>query len=428
MNSAGTWLERRGLTREETLAAIVCFAFFVLLPFNGVLALKRLTLALLLLVAAHKWWRERLRPNIPVMVWAWFIFAPLSALWSVSPRFSLSESIPDALYPALATLGLCIVTTGSRLPLRTALAGMIAGTIAVALAGAAGVVKAGGIINYLWYELAHGYGQLSTLLVALLPFLMISAIQGVQEKRPALQLASLMALVALFWTAYATQVRMFWLSAMLVVAVFTIALLIRSEFAAYRKRAALVMACIMGLLLAGFIVAARAKVANYLDVPAGSGTGGAGNPIMEAFTRNERFEMWQFWLQRIAERPLLGIGFGHDLPRDTFYDIRPQHWINLMFAHAHNVFLDVAIGTGLIGLTVFIFALSAACRRFAARLREGSLAEALPAIAGIALVVGVLAKNLTDDFMSRNPLFAFWALLGLTLGAVVRQRRKGWSL
>jgi hypothetical protein len=52
-----------------------------------------------------------------------------------------------------------------------------------------------------------------------------------------------------------------------------------------------------------------------------------------------------------------------------------------------------------------------------ARRREGGAALA---IAGLAIVVGYFAKNLTDDFFFRPNSLVFWAIAGMLLGLASR--------
>jgi O-antigen ligase len=80
--------------------------------------------------------------------------------------------------------------------------------------------------------------------------------------------------------------------------------------------------------------------------------------------------------------------------------------------HAHNLFLNTWLETGIVGVVLEAALLLALIARFY-RLRR-----ALPwlSAAGIALVVGMVVKNSTDDFMWQNTALAFWCFAGLLLG------------
>jgi hypothetical protein len=44
---------------------------------------------------------------------------------------------------------------------------------------------------------------------------------------------------------------------------------------------------------------------------------------------------------------------------------------------------------------------------------------------GLALVVGVIAKNMTDDFFVRHNALLFWSLTGAALGATSARTLRG---
>jgi O-antigen ligase len=94
--------------------------------------------------------------------------------------------------------------------------------------------------------------------------------------------------------------------------------------------------------------------------------------------------------------------------------------------HAHNLFLNTWLQTGRIGLVLQIVLLLSLAIAFW-RLRR---AEPWVAAGGIALVVGMVAKNAVDDFMWQTTILAFWIFAGLMLGygerrAGVRRAQRG---
>jgi O-antigen ligase len=122
--------------------------------------------------------------------------------------------------------------------------------------------------------------------------------------------------------------------------------------------------------------------------------------------------LWQVALRHIEAKPLLGHGFGRDIiARDIRAASQP---LGQTLNHSHNVFLDVAVELGLVGLAAFVALLSTLALAFA-RLteREGGLALA---VVGLATLAGFLAKNLTDDFFERPHSLVFWAIAGMLLG------------
>jgi O-antigen ligase len=85
--------------------------------------------------------------------------------------------------------------------------------------------------------------------------------------------------------------------------------------------------------------------------------------------------------------------------------------------HAHNVFLDVALELGLVGLAIFVAGLAAIGRQFARGL-DGSDARRVAAIAGLVVMIGFVAKNFPDDFVVRHIALACAALAGMLTRAM----------
>jgi O-antigen ligase len=86
--------------------------------------------------------------------------------------------------------------------------------------------------------------------------------------------------------------------------------------------------------------------------------------------------------------------------------------------HAHNLFLNTWLQTGVIGVALQIVLFAALIARFW-QLRRVNL---WLCTAGVALVVGMITKNITDDFMWQTTMLAFWSFAGLMLGCGERQR------
>jgi O-antigen ligase len=167
-----------------------------------------------------------------------------------------------------------------------------------------------------------------------------------------------------------------------------------------------------------FVTVAKQRPADTTAHLPGAST--TSSHIVNTFESSERYDIWRFWMARIAEKPLTGVGFGRDLPHFAYADMKPREWHALMFAHAHNVLLDYALQLGVIGLAAFMFLLGALVHRFW-RLYRSPLEEAsLIGICGITTVIAMLSKNMTDDLFWRGDALLFWALMGILLGYGIR--------
>jgi O-antigen ligase len=142
--------------------------------------------------------------------------------------------------------------------------------------------------------------------------------------------------------------------------------------------------------------------------------------LQELVATDPRPRIWSTWTQRALERPWLGVGFGKQLPR--IYH-QPRHPGDPVLAdiqmgmHAHNLFLNTVLQTGIVGLLLLLWLLGTLFTRFY-RVR---LESPIPAWAGIALLAAMLVKNFTDDFMRDAVAMYFWSLAGWLLACAERE-------
>jgi putative inorganic carbon (HCO3(-)) transporter len=120
--------------------------------------------------------------------------------------------------------------------------------------------------------------------------------------------------------------------------------------------------------------------------------------------RNTRFGIWEKSLPMVGEQPWLGVGEGNyseESPRFGLLDIGGLH-----YDHAHNVFLTVAIETGLIGLALFLTFLWGAARA-AARALAARQPGTYPLALGItAALCGLLVTSLGEYPPRTNAILA----------------------
>ena len=103
----------------------------------------------------------------------------------------------------------------------------------------------------------------------------------------------------------------------------------------------------------------------------------------------------------------MGYGFGRRVLADELEDELhdPLLW------HAHNVFVSQWLQTGLVGMLLFSRCSSRCCSASRGFLAVARRRVAFVGVIGIALIVGFVVKNLTDDFLFRSNAKEFWALL-----------------
>jgi len=134
-----------------------------------------------------------------------------------------------------------------------------------------------------------------------------------------------------------------------------------------------------------------------------------------AMSSDARPRIWAFYGSQVTKHPWIGIGFGKPLPSLAYASLIPDDLVKLdgnVRTHAHNLFLNTLLQVGVVGLILQLAALGClAYQFFAVRLIYPQVYRA-----GIALILGMLAKNLTDDFMWQSTMLMFWSYCGLLLG------------
>ncbi|MGI4985024.1 MAG: O-antigen ligase family protein, partial [Janthinobacterium lividum] len=132
-------------------------------------------------------------------------------------------------------------------------------------------------------------------------------------------------------------------------------------------------------------------------------------------TVDPRPRIWHAYADLGEEHPWLGVGFGKPLPAYAYADALPPDLITQephAKTHAHDLFLNTWLQVGVIGLMLECLLFVALIRAF---LRTAP-ADVWLRAAGIALVCGVISKNLTDDFLWQSTSLAFWGQAGWLLG------------
>ena len=368
-------------------------------------ALRLVLLAIATLLCAAVLVRERGAVRaVPPIWWAWLLWAGWAALsitWSLEPARSQKEWQNEIVYTALA-LCVCYIGGQAQHAARAFIAALATGG-ALACSSALWAFASG-----LPPESSAGWhggpGDHTAALLTLMPCTLAVLWYARQAHWPRTARWAIAMLIVLFLAAaYATQNRTVWLGFALEVAVFAAVLALRRSG---NLRAQLSIA-----LAGAVVVAATATV--VLLVQAERETTGA-----YSMSADPRLSIWPKATQYIEHRPLTGYGFGRGLlrerlPAEAHYEVA---W------HAHNLFLDLALQAGLTGLVLFVVLLAATLRqglRFAA---DPSPATAACGVALIAVLAGMLTRNMTDVLFVRQNSLLFWGVTGVLLAWGARWR------
>ena len=343
--------------------------------------------------------RARQWPPLALPVAAWIALGAASAAWSPDAESTLKSVFYDSVLPFGVMYAAYL---GSRAMPAAVAAGMALLAVFTAYAFFAGQLLLlpdegrGGLLYYY-----PGPGASSTLSVFALP---VALLLAADAERAARRLGYF-ALACILVAGLGSLNRMFLPSAVLALAGFLFWQWPRFSPPRRVQAIAAILACALAALgVVAAITTARDVVGMTQDV---------------------RLQGWREWGNVALDAPLLGHGMGKKIIREAGRErlsaqlkAREPH----LLTHGHNLFLDVVLQVGVAGLAVFCWLLAALAReawraRSLGRWREGA--------ALAALVVALVTKNLTDDYMDHAVVIAFWATAGLLLRAATMHACRG---
>jgi O-antigen ligase len=403
--------------RVERVLWIACPVLLFAVMFGHTTAVVFIALALLALgvLAALL---SPLRPSfltwpLVVPIGCWALWSLAAVAWSGAPKVSMHAWLDEVLYPFVAFWGFWLLATRTQRVGSFVLATWLA---CVVLAG---------ITVHWWGHLQpptldvfplHFYnrvGHTSTLAV-----FAMALFAGVWL-RPGWRLFGVSGLLLCLFIGLGTLNRFFWPAAAVV--------LLISLFPIYRRHAllALVVVAVVGVAGVGTLeysarlrLGASAPTATSRDMAIGGHSVFVPrefSSIGDTVSSDTRPRLWAFYISQGKRHTWLGIGFGKPLPGIVYKPDISQSLLTFepqALTHAHNLFLNTWLQTGAIGVLLETILLLCVAASF------WKLRRAQPALcaAGIALVAGMVVKNMTDDFMWQTTMLAFWSFAGLLLG------------
>ena len=373
-------------------------AFLIALPFTHTVALRLTMLFVFAVIVVFQTTYFKLSPYLKYALIAWAGLAMLSLLWATDPAYSFNE-IKNEIGYTLLTFFVFYRATQTQRAWRFLNFTLILGFVAVSISG----VFAYWFAPLYWQKggVHGGVGDYSTYLIMILPLIFLWTLQSTHcRSRSLLFLLIPLALLG----GYLTLNRAFWPAFMAILCVFWILFIFQPSLSMTSsiKLSVVVVALIMvaGLL---FIFATVTK----------SPVQGTQSEILsETVQKDPRLLIWGFALTQIKERPFTGAGFGRGATKGEFF----QHFGDANFWHAHNLVINYALQLGLGGIVVLALVFGALGKEFWAMYRSGNYHARLIGVAGIALLVGTISKNITDDFFVRQHSLLFWAIVGMTIG------------
>lgn len=373
--------------------------FLVSLPFAHTVALRLYMLLFALLIALVVTARGKGPPYIPLKLpfALWTAMALASLAWSARPMYSLREIWNEIGYSVVAFL-VCYTMVASERAWRLYLGSLVASFVAVS------------IVGLCWFAIGFnqvdnaphgGIGHYTTYLVTILPLLMVYALGAARRRFSENVLRPLVPLLVLV-DGFATPNRAFWPAIIVTTVIFALLYVLHPRFARFRTKALSLAAVIVIMAAIAFTASLQHRATK---VP-------AGESVVEALADDPRLPLWAHVVTMIEQRPLTGGGFG----RGVYGKELNEHFATVEIWHGHNMFLNYALQLGIGGVLVLLILLGAVGREFWRLYRADDRETSLVGLAGIAMLIGFIAKNMTDDFFVRQNSLMFWSVVGLSLG------------
>ncbi len=127
-------------------------------------------------------------------------------------------------------------------------------------------------------------------------------------------------------------------------------------------------------------------------------------------SNNYRINVWQSVLQMIKARPVLGIGPGDD----AFKKMYPLYSrIGFTALSSYSVLLEIAVETGLVGLSCFVWLLLVTFTQAGVqlrKLRDGSNVQGFWLMGAVGSMVGLLGQGVVDTVWYRPQVNTLWWL------------------
>ncbi len=389
-------------------------------PIANAPALRHALLVIALFYCINELVRGRIGNHWLRIFLPWIIVVLASATWSLRPKTTLIDAIWEVLGPISA--GILAMSLSSRAAPRWVVlpfAALAIGCLASVMGGLQ--VHLGvdpGLPGWL-LKTYPGRGVASTIgvLVVLIGIWMMIGDPGDGDDARNHRWRAggwLMVLLGLLLGILGHN-RMFWFAVLLGL----LPWLVRLK--AYSMRVRLLLPVL--LLITGLTGVIYSSV--VMKVQHEVGVEDAVTVLQDKYASDPRWIIWSGWGKVILDQPVAGYGYGtrilprigeKKIPADIEDAVHAQH-------HAHNVFLNVLVQTGALGLIAFLWMIGGLFQETLARVREsaGATRERWASVGAASLLLGALAKALTDDFYWGPANIVMWVFVGIFLGMAMHQ-------
>jgi O-antigen ligase len=368
-------------------AALLLFV----LPFAHVTALRSLGLIGTFVAALIVYLRQQ-TPPLPLKapLAFWLLVAIASLPTAIDPAYSFRELRSDIGY-SIAVFFAFFVLTRDLGTLRlwrsvTALCTAVISAYAIVIYLREGHWRVG-------YQ--NALGEFATFLTTALP-LLLTGLAGALAERSRLGKAALLAALGLALVAGTLgKSRALWMAAAVVFLVATVLWWLKAG----RQRRLPVLVVVVVMTVAGAIAT---QISSHRGI--------------QLLDTGSRAPIYRFAAENFVRQPLYGSGFGREANRSAYRKEFPHGRV----LHSHDIVLSYGEQMGIWGILALAWLLGAPAWLFWRHWRSAQPALTVIGACGLALLAGLVLKNVTDMFFTGHLLLLFWAHTGILLGAAAR--------
>lgn len=156
------------------------------------------------------------------------------------------------------------------------------------------------------------------------------------------------------------------------------------------------------------------------------------NRILSIFNTSDssttsRIPLYEAALELLGRRPVQGAGLGTDVVREAIADLNTYHG-RAAFVHSHNLFLQLWLETGLLGLGAFVAAMVSGVKNAVQAVRRPGCDRQvkLVTLGAMCAIVGVLVNSMADYIWNYpRVMVIFWFVFALMLAGMKLAGRGG---
>jgi O-antigen ligase len=345
---------------------------------------------------------------------AWMVTVALFSAFGPDPRASLSAWRGAVLSPALAGGVFYLLATTRRDLLKFSFA-LFIGVVVLLIMLVHDPFRPEDPTHTALYG---GVGRVTMWFTTLAPLLPLAWLAP-RPWRHVARLGCVVAVVAILVGTWFSGNRAAWISYAAMLTVGTLVAIWSAKPRGISVRVLLMVIPLLAILSAGFYASSTYR--------ANAHTNNSETPV-EFLLKDNRGGIWRTALEMIEEKPWLGHGYDLDRVGDDFTSRLSDTRLRGFIRHGHNVLLDYAIQMGVFAAAILALLFVALFREFwrlaGSQKNERDQFARVAAICGVALIIGVFARNMVDDFFSRHMILLFGAMIGMLLGVANRSHTR----